>query len=59
MVQGLELHALTVKGLGLIPGQGTKIPHASWHGKKKKTNPTTTACPNLKRDFAVFLDKTS
>ena len=23
-------------GMGSIPGQGTKIPHASWHGQKKK-----------------------
>ena len=22
--------------LGSIPGQGTKIPHAAWHGQKKK-----------------------
>ena len=21
---------------GSVPGQGTKIPHAAWHGKKKK-----------------------
>ena len=24
-------------GLGSIPGQGTKIPQAKWHGQKKKT----------------------
>ena len=23
-------------GTGLIPDQGTKIPHAPWYGKKKK-----------------------
>ena len=23
-------------GMGATPGQGTKIPHAAWHGKKKK-----------------------
>ena len=28
MVQWLGLHALTAKGPGLIPGQGTKIPKA-------------------------------
>ena len=27
-VQWLELRAFTAKGPGLIPGQGTKIPHA-------------------------------
>ena len=36
VVQWLGLWALTAKGLGLIPGQGTKIPQALWHGKKKK-----------------------
>ena len=35
-VQGLELHTSTVGGTGLIPGQGTKIPQASWSGQKKK-----------------------
>ena len=28
MVQGLRLHASSAGGTGLIPGQGTKIPHA-------------------------------
>ena len=23
-------------GTGLVPGQGTKIPHAAWHSQKKK-----------------------
>ena len=23
-------------GIGLVPGQGTKIPHAAWHSQKKK-----------------------
>ena len=27
VVQCLSLHASTARGLGLIPGQGTKIPH--------------------------------
>ena len=26
---------------GLIPGQGTKIPHATWCGQKKKTHTHT------------------
>ena len=36
-VQGLELHALTVEGPGLIPGQGTETfhnPHGTAWGKK-------------------------
>ena len=27
-------------GLGMIPGQGTKILKALWHGQKKKNTPT-------------------
>ena len=36
VVQWLRLHASTAEGLGSIPGQGTKIPHAVWYGQKKK-----------------------
>ena len=32
-VQWLTLHASTAGGVGSIPGQGTKIPHALWHGQ--------------------------
>ena len=32
----LRLWASTAEGMGLIPGQGTKIPHAVQGGKKKK-----------------------
>ena len=31
VVQCLRLHASTARGLGLIPGQGTKIPHPTFH----------------------------
>ena len=31
----LRLWASTTEGMGLIPGQGTKIPHAVQGGKKK------------------------
>ena len=36
-VQWLRQDASIAEGLGLIPGLGTEIPHASWHnhGKKK------------------------
>ena len=39
----LRLRASTAWGLGLIPGQGTKILHAARHGqiKKKKKKPLT------------------
>ena len=35
-VKWLEFCAITAEGLGSIPGQGTKIPQASWHGQKKQ-----------------------
>ena len=35
-VQGLRLSAFTARGTGQIPGQGTKIPHASRCGQKEK-----------------------
>ena len=34
-VQWLRLWALTAGGMGLIPGWGTKIPHAMWCSQKK------------------------
>ena len=35
-VQQLQPLTFTAEGLGSIPGQGTKIPQATWLGKKKK-----------------------
>ena len=35
VVQWLRLHASNAGGMGSIPGQGTKIPHASRPKKKK------------------------
>ena len=50
MVQWLRLCALTLEGLSSIPGWGTKIPQAMWHGQKKEkqTNKQTTHKPNTK-----------
>ena len=36
MVQWLRLHASIAGDLGLIPGQGTNIPHASRHRQKNR-----------------------
>ena len=36
VVQRLRLRTSTAGGTGLIPGQGTKISEAAWHGQKKK-----------------------
>ena len=33
-VQWLRFHASTAWSTGQIPGRGTKIPHAAWHGLK-------------------------
>ena len=32
----LRFHASTAEGMGLTPGQGTKIPHATQHGQKNE-----------------------
>ena len=34
--QGLRPRVSNAEGMGLIPGQGTKIPNAMWYGQKKK-----------------------
>ena len=34
MVLWLRLHASTPGSMGSVPGQGTKIPHATWHTPK-------------------------
>ena len=36
VVQWLGLHTSTAQGPGSIPGQGTKVPSAMRHGKKKR-----------------------
>ena len=43
-IQWLGLQASTAGDMGSIPGQGTRIPHAAWHGpKQNKTTKTETA----------------
>ena len=34
MAQWLRIRASTAGGMGSIPGQGNKIPHAAWRGQK-------------------------
>lgn len=36
MVQRLSCRASSARGAGLVPGQGTKTPHALQRGQKKK-----------------------
>ena len=45
LIRCLGLHSFTAKGLGWIPGWGTKITQATWYGRKnkktkKQKNPT-------------------
>ena len=35
-IQWLRLHDSTTEGMGSVPGRGTEIPHANWHGPRKK-----------------------
>ena len=37
----VKTRASTAKGMGLIPGQGTNILHATWYGQKKKKKKKT------------------
>ena len=38
VVQWLRLHTSNAEGMGLIPGQGTKVLQATWYGPKCKTD---------------------
>ena len=43
VVQWLRLCSSTSGGLGSIPGLGTNIWHATWHGPKKKKKKRKTS----------------
>ena len=45
LVQWFGLIALTAEGLGSIPGQGTKIPQATWHKQRKRKYHCGIYCP--------------
>ena len=52
-------HTFTAKGLGSVPGRGTKsqginIPQAKSFGKKEK-NSWTFVLPFVKWDYSIFL----
>ena len=36
VVQWLRLHTSNPRSVSSVPGQGTKIPHATWCGQKEK-----------------------
>ena len=52
VVQWLGLCASIAAGMNLIPGQGTKIPQAMWHGQKQ-TNKQNQ--PNKKSVMGLYL----
>ena len=51
MVQWLALGALTARGLGSIPGWGSKIPQATYHGQKTKMKTNKQKDPNSEVPF--------
>ena len=44
-------------GAGLIPGQGTKIPHASWSKYQNRNNRSNTVTNSLKTFKLVHVKK--
>ena len=48
MGQWLGFHTSTERGIGLIPGQGTKILQAAWFSPKKRER-------NLK-EFSIYIE---
>ena len=57
MVQWLGLGVSTAGDAGLIPGQGSKIPWATWHNQKKKKKPTQSTTPraNSKANYRLWV----
>ena len=57
VLQGTSLAILQLRfasssgGMSLIPGQGVKIPHASWPKKKKKKIKQKQHCKKFNKDF--------
>ena len=47
MAQWLGLCTFTAEGPGSIPGLGTKIPQATWCGKKEKKKKNPSVFPDL------------
>ena len=54
VIQWLRLHACNARGMGLNPGQGTRIPHAVWCSQKIiKSNKELSSTRNLKSCFPL------
>ena len=60
LVQWLRLLASTAGGMGLIPGQGTKIPHTVGSKKeKKKWGPGSQGALNVVQGYLPLTDPVS
>ena len=57
-VQWLRLCPSTAGGPGSISGGGTKIPHASWHGQKKKKKRYDNTAPKVIVRIKLYLVRT-
>ena len=55
-VQWLRFYASSSGGTGSVPGQGTKIPHATQHGKKKKKKYLLNCCSVLGKTITMTLN---
>ena len=54
VIQRLGLLAFTAQGTGSIPGWGTKIPQAAWHGQKKKKQKTQPYDTSIKEKPVII-----
>ena len=54
-VQWLRLHASIAGGMGWIPGQGTRIPHATQRGQKKTPKPPNKQKTNKTSAFLMYI----
>ena len=52
MVQWLSLHGSLAGDTSLIPGQGTKIPHAMWPKKEKKMKDSSASKNTIRSEKA-------
>lgn len=57
VVQWLGLYTSTAQGMGLIPGQGTKIPHVPWHGQKLFKNKLSMPLKFQQQDIKKIFKK--
>ena len=46
--------AFTAEGLGSIPGWGTEIPQATWHGQKKNSRQKNTQNTQIIFIFKIY-----